>query len=421
MLRKIWGTGLVTVLLLQNGLAWADDGQANSLAEAVTDGKPLIQFRLRYEYVDQEGKDKEANAWTLRSLVGWQTKSFHDFSVTAQLINVGQLSNEFYDNAMGRNRASPYPTVPDPDITDINQLYIDYTGLPQTRVRLGRQIVQLDNVRFIGDVGFRQDSQVFNGISVVNTTLPDIEVMAAHFERLRQTNTRYRDTDLDILHAAWKYGPTETLAAYGYFQDQPTTGQVTGFADNSNRILGLRTDGSRKLDDDWKLLYTAEYAKQDDYKDGDERINAHYLRLGGGANWKGWYLRLDREILSSNHGVYGFQTPLATLHPFQGWADQFTTTPKQGVVDTYLSFGGKVQDVSLSGEWHRYDADEKFALANGGRGDHYGDELNLAAAYSFTQQLSGKLEYANFNEEDIAATGRKRDIEKFWLTLTYTY
>lgn len=419
---------LLVALLIHGGIAFAEEApaQAGNLGEAIVGGKPLIQFRLRYEYVDQENKTQNANAWTLRSLVGWQTKPFHDFSVTAQLINVAQLSNEFYDNAMGRNLASPYPTVADPDITDINQLYIDYTGLPQTRVRLGRQIVQLDNVRFVGDVVFRQDSQVFNGISIVNNSLPDIELMAAHFERIRQTNTRYRDTDIEMLHATWKYSPTESLTGYGYFQDQPTTGQVTGFADNSNRILGLRVDGNHKLNDQWKALYTAEYAKQDDYKNGDDRIDAHYLRLGAGANWNGWYARIDRETLSSNNGLYAFQTPLATLHPFQGWADMFTTTPKQGLKDTYLSFGGKAFDVSLSGEWHRYDADEDFASLHGSKKDYYGSELDLAAAYNFTKQLLGKAEYANFREGDnygttTAATSRKRDTEKFWLTLIYTY
>lgn len=403
-----------------------DETQALSWTDAITQGHPTLQFRLRYEHVDLANKAEEANAWTLRTLAGWKTLPWHDVSLTAQLINLTHLSNEFYDNDQGRGRASPYPTVQDPALTDINQLYLDYTGVPQTRVRLGRQIVQLDNVRFVGDVIFRQDSQVFNGVSVLNTTLPDIELYGAYFSRLRQTTTRYLDTDIGILHAAWKYAPTESLTGYGYFQDQANTGQKTGFADNSNRILGLRADGSHPVDPQWKILYTAEYAKQDHYQDGDNRIDAHYQRLGGGANWNGWYLRLDRETLSSNHGLYGFQTPLATLHPFQGWADVLTTTPKDGVRDTYISFGGKLLDVALSSEWHRFDADRDFSTVNGSKADHYGNEVNLAAAYEFTKQLQGKVEYANFREGDIygsssSATTRKQDTEKFWLTLIYNY
>jgi predicted heme/steroid binding protein len=119
-------------------------------------------------------------------------------------------------------------------------------------------------------------------------------------------------------------------------------------------------------------------------------IDAHYLRLGGGTKWNDWYLRVDRETLSSNHGLYGFQTPLATLHPFQGWADMFTTTPKEGVRDTYISLSGKVLDVSVSSEWHRFDADRQFASMGDTRADHYGSEFDLATAYDFTKQLGAR-------------------------------
>ncbi|MDP2248156.1 MAG: hypothetical protein Q8J65_08495, partial [Nitrosomonadales bacterium] len=47
--------------------------QASTFMEALTYGKPMTNFRLRYEHVDQEGKPKTADALTLRSLVGWQT------------------------------------------------------------------------------------------------------------------------------------------------------------------------------------------------------------------------------------------------------------------------------------------------------------------------------------------------------------
>ena len=39
----------------------------------------------------------EADAWTIRSLIGWQTKPFKNFSIAAQLINVTQLNDGFYD------------------------------------------------------------------------------------------------------------------------------------------------------------------------------------------------------------------------------------------------------------------------------------------------------------------------------------
>ena len=61
----------------------------------------------------------------------------------------------------------------------------------------------------------------------------------------------------------------------------PTTGAA--FTNNSSKTFGLRADGGHKVNADWKVLYTAEYAKQDDYRGGDSRIDAHYWRLGAGA------------------------------------------------------------------------------------------------------------------------------------------
>ena len=449
-----------TIAVLSSVPALAEDAPAAppppaTLLEAITGGKPLTNFRLRYEQVDQDGKTENANAWTLRSLVGWQTAPFNNFSITAQLINVTQFNDDFYDGtdaifgstAVPANK-SKYPVVADPDYTGVNQLFLEWTGLPDTKVRVGRQSVKLDNVRFVGNVEFRQVMQVFDGIAIENKSIPDVEIYAAHFEALRRISTEYLSSgNVDIAHATWKYSPTESLTGYGYFQNMPQNGfnpysndahtayGGTGFSDNSNQILGLRVDGSHKVNDDWKALYTAEYAKQDDYRGGNNNIDAHYWRLGAGAGWGSWYLRLDRELLSSNDSLYGFQTPLATGHLFQGWADLFLLTPKEGIEDTFLSFGGKVFDVQLSGEYHWLDSDRDFRTtgntATNLTGNQYGKELDLSAAYAYDKNWSGKLEYFSFHEDDCYSgtvatclntnASRKRDTDKFLFTLMYTF
>ena len=72
-------------------------------------------------------------------------------------------------------------------------------------------------------------------------------------------------------------------------------------------------------------------------------------------------------------------------------------------------------------------AQEQVALdvdAGIGQGDSYGKELDLAAAYSVGKWL-GKVEYARFQEDDVltgaGANARKRDTEKVWLTVMYTF
>ncbi|OIQ98608.1 hypothetical protein GALL_194330 [mine drainage metagenome] len=411
-----------------------------TLMEAITMGKPMTSFRLRYENVDQDGKSEQSNAWTMRSLIGWQTKPFNNFSIAAQLINVAQFNNDFYDgtpNTFGGAAATPtdkknYPLVVDPDYTGVNQLFIEWTGIPDTNVRVGRQSVKLDNARFIGNVEFRQIMQVFDGLAIENKSIPDVELYAAHFEGLRRITSEYfSDGNVDIVHATWKYSPTESLTGYGYFQAMPLNGftyPTTGaaFTNNSSRTLGLRADGSHKVDADWKVLYTAEYAKQDDYRGGDSRIDAHYWRLGAGAGFGNWSARLDRELLSSNNSLYGFQTPLATQHLFQGLGDSFLTTPKDGIEDTFITLNGKVSDFQLSAEYHWLNSDKDFTVAGSALNSHrYGKELDLVAGYSFKKNWSGKLEYFSFKEDDlygsVAAATRKRDTDKFMATAMYSF
>lgn len=382
---------------------------AGSAFEAIESGTPTLNLRPRYEYVDQDGRRDEANAFTLRTLAGWKTGNWSGFSATAELIDVGRLNDDYNDGQNGKLR---YPVVADPDNTDVNQLYLDWNGLADTRVRAGRQSIKLDNVRFIGNVEFRQVMQVFNGVTVENDSLPRTRIMAGYLGRLKTVDTRQHDTDTWLLNARHALSPSESLVAYGYFQDQYDAFSRTAFSgaaatNTSNRILGVRADGARGAD--WKLLYTAEYATQADHAGGDGRIDAHYARLGFGAAWGTYALRVDHEILSSNGGQYAFQTPLGTNHLFQGWADQFLTTPRQGIRDTYLGGNARLGNAQLLAEYHRIRSD--FG------GLDFGDEFDFSLAYPLMRNLLGKIEYADFRSGD---SGSPPDTRKVWLTLIYS-
>ena len=386
---------------------------AETLLEAVTGGKLLLNVRPRYESVEQDGKREDANAFTNRLLAGWRTLPFHGFSLTAEVINVSRLGDQNYNDTP---IASPrFPSVADPEITDFNQLYLDFTGLPQTMIRLGRQSLKLDNTRFVGNVEFRQVMQVFHGIYLENKSLPGIELDYGHFDRIRTVFAQQRQTDIDLLRAAWSFMPGSQVVGFAYFQDQPDTGQNTGFKNNSNDIAGLRLNGAVPLSGEWTALYTGEVAQQRPHAGGDSRIVATYSRLGGGIGWGKAFVRADYERLGSNHGQYAFQTPLGTNHLFQGWADQFLTTPANGIRDAWVSAGVTFHDAAFYTEYHRFDAD--FGTA------HYGREWDLGVSYSFLKQLLGKLEYANFMEGDVLgpATARKRDTRKLWVTMIYNF
>ena len=454
-----------------------------TLLDAIKGGKNLTSFRLRYEHVSQDGlqppttvgttpnptanKDlKDADGVTLRSLVGWQTAPFHNLSFAAQVINVSKFEDNFNDSTNNTliNSVSnqpgkvQYTKIVDPDNTDINQLFVDWTGIKNTRIRAGRQQINLDNVRFIGDIGFRQVMQVFDGVSVLNKSIPDTETFLAHIERVKQINTELRsDGALEIANLKYRISPTESLVGYGYFsgfedlgfgrawfgnaagvggKSVGKNGNINQNADQGNKILGVRLDGVHVFNPDWKGLYTAEYAKQTDYNGGDSRIDAHYYKLGGGAAYGNFALRVDQEFLSSNDSEYAFQTPFGTNHLFQGWVDKFLTTPLEGIQDSFVTATYKYGDLTFYADYHLIDSDKGFHTVGGGSstsGDRYGQEWNVAATYNYDKNIMTKVEYGKFTEGNhyalLANTpnnptgnrGRFRDTEKLWLTVMYTF
>lgn len=450
--------------------------------DAVKTGKNLTSFRLRYENVNQDGYQpantvgttpnptaskqlKDAEGVTLRSLVGWQTAPYKNFSFAGQLINVTKFQDDFNDSTNGRliNSVSnqpgttDYAKIVDPDYTGINQLYVDWTGIKNNRVRVGRQQINLDNVRFIGDIGFRQVMQVFDGVTLLNKSIPDTELYVGHIERVKQITTKLRDDGaLEIVNAKYRISPTEFLIGYGYFSSfddlgfgrawfgnaannggisAGKNGNVNQNADQGNKIIGLRLDGVHPFNPNLRALYTAEYAKQSDYSGGDSRIDAHYYKLGGGVGIDNFSIRADQELLSGD-GTYAFQTPFGTNHLFQGWVDKFLTTPVEGIRDSFITATYKWGDFSFFADYHVLDADKDFHTVGSGaaaNGNRYGTEWNAAATWNYNKNIVAKVEYGKFSEDDhyalLANTannvagnrGRIRDTEKLWLTLNYTF
>ena len=479
------------VLAEETAPATADDEY--TFMDAVKEGKNLTSFRLRYETVDQDGFQpgnllgltgpannptrneqlKKAKGLTLRTLLGWQTAPYMNFSFGAQLINVTKFKDDFNDSTnnsvinsvSNQARNIEYAKIVDPDDTDINQLYVDWTGIKNTKFRLGRQPVNLDNVRFIGDIAYRQVMQVFDGVSVLNKSIPDTEVFLAHFEQVKQITTETRDEGaLEIANIRYRISPTEFLVGYAYldglkdlglgrswFGNGGATpvataagknGTINQNADQGNKVLGLRLDGIHPFNPNFRALYTAEYAKQTDYSGGDSRIDAHYYKLGGGLGFDNFNMRIDQELLSSNNSKYAFQTPFGTNHLFQGWVDKFLATPVEGIRDTFVTATYRFDDFVFFADYHVIKSDDDFHTVGSGaatNGSKFGKEWNVAATWNIDKNWMTKLEYGRFTEDDKytllpvgavannptaianANRGRVRDTDKLWLTASYTF
>jgi len=379
-----------------------------SLVEAIADGKVSFTARVRYESVDQDNALKDADALTLRTTLGYRTGAFHGFSGFVEFEDVSELGSDSYNSTT--NGQGSYSVIADPDGTEVNQAYLQYNGL-ESEFKFGRQELTYREApfhRFIGNVLWRQNHQSYDAFSVTNHSLEKTKLSYAYINKVntifgddRNVGTFIDDgvIDLDahLFNVQYSGLAVGKLEAYGYlfdYEDAKTT---------SSQTFGVRLSGAQPLNEAVKVLYSAEYANQDDYKDGTMDDQGYYL-VEIGAKYNGWIAKLSHEVQEGD-GVSSFKTPLGTNHAFQGWADQFLTTPAQGLKDTYLTVVGDVFGAKLVAVYHDFETDEAGLDA--------GSEFDVLLQKSFAKHYTVGVKFADYKADDeFAGT---TDTEKFWV------
>ncbi|MDO8413964.1 MAG: alginate export family protein [Gallionellaceae bacterium] len=385
---------------------------AETITEALTGGKDFANVQYRYEGVRNPGKvtaPNYANASTVRLRFGYETATFKSFAVLVEAEALKTLGGGNYDSKA--NGKTSYAVVADPEFTEMNQAYLSYKELDsRTTLKWGRQRLILDNARFIGNVGWRQNEQTYDAFTVVNDFLPDTKITAGYISNVNRVfsdnalassgaaagNHKMKSPIFNINYKGW--APAE-LVGYGYFLDYDLP--AANYA-NSTKTYGLRMKGSTPMGSN-DLLYTAEYASQANYKDNPSIYRVHYTFLEGGVDIKSAEFKLGYEVLGST-GTKAFSTPLATLHAFNGWVDMFLTTPATGLKDTYLSAGTTLADIKFGAVYHDFRAATDSSKL--------GTEWNLVATKSFTKNYLLGAKYGRFNSSSAPA---RVDTNKFWL------
>lgn len=370
---------------------------ADSIEQAVKDGKASLSVRARYESVDQANALKDADALTVRLRLGYQTAEYKNVSAFVEAEHVTALGGENFNSTL--NGKTGFSTVADPDVTEINQAYLTYSGLEKTVMKYGRQRIKLDNDRFIGNVGWRQNEQTYDGFSLVNKGLPDTTITAAYItnvNRIFSDNSAAGNFPMSSVLLNAKYDGLDwgSVVFYSYaldFEAAPA---------NSTHSLGLRFTGSTEVDP-VKLLYTVEYAKQSDYDQNPANFSLGYYLVEAGLGFAGVTAKLGQEVLEGD-GVNAFQTPLATLHAMNGWTDQFLTTPGTGLEDSYLSLSTQLFGAKLALIYHDFKADVG--------GADYGSEIDLLVAKKISKTYSLGVKYGSYD-----ADTRGVDTDKLWI------
>lgn len=389
---------------------FAQEGEDQSLAGAISSGKATVGFRYRYEMVDQDGFADNANASTVRLRMNYKTGSFRKWSAFGEFDYVGELFlNDF--NSLGGSSPDrdQYPVVADPKGPDLNQLYLDYDPNENTKLRFGRQRILLDNQRFVGGVGWRQNEQTYDGISFDMKAVGNTQFKYAYVTAVRRINgddvsAGRHDTDAHLLNASVKISDDWKVTPYYYRIDNKDAAAA------STGTFGVRLVGDVAVGDN-KVSIVAEFANQTDIANNPVSYDADYLNIGATYAMKdGPSFGIAYESLGGDATAAGssFRTPLATLHAFQGWADKFLGTPDQGINDLFATVNFKAGKWSLTGVYHDFSAEA-------GSGD-WGTEIDLSAGRSLGDRYGLLLKGAFYNADQWAT-----DTNKFWVMLTGSY
>ena len=378
--------------------------------------KPLLDARLRWETVDQDGAADNADALTfrLRAGVEWVAS---DWSLLVE----GEATaapREIYDS--GINGKTKYPIVADPENIELNRLQAQYRGLPKTLVTLGRQRINLDDQRFVGAAGWRQNEQTFDAVRLEYGDAKSVKADLTYAWSVRSIwgidgrDARPQAIGGNNVFATISH-PTVlgTLSGFAFLVDQDEP-RVQGFR-LSSQTYGIRLAGSRKLSPAARLNYVLSYASQSDHHRNPNNYRADYWLVDFGIEFGAAKLGLGHEQLGADRGLplTSVQTPLATLHKFQGWADKFLTTPPNGLRDLYASgsYGWKsvagFDAINATVIYHRFDSD-RLDIA-------YGGEWNaIVSARRGRWTATAKL--ADYRAKSFAS-----DTRKIWLMLEWTY
>lgn len=383
-----------------------------SLGDALVDGRWFADARLRHESVRDEGFTREAAATTFGVRLGYETGQFHDLHLLFEGEAVGDIGGERFDDTV--NGRTAFPVVADPDAIELNQGYVHYQPRADLFVRAGRQRIVLDNHRFIGNVGFRQNEQTYDAVTAGFAGPWESDIGIGYIFNVntffgnespigdRRSKSIYAHADGTLFGG--------TLTAYTYLIDLADGAAV------SSATIGGRYSGSYqfRFNRDLSVLYTAEYAEQWDYGGNPGDFLLSYWLVEPGFRLEAFTARLGLETLSGD-GTNAVQTPLATAHAFNGITDIFVITPPDGLRDLYgkiaLDFGaaGMLDDTVFKAAFHRFWAEEG--------GKTYGSEFSVTLTKAFRDisplidSFAIEVEYASYHADTFG-----RDTDKLWLT-----
>jgi hypothetical protein len=372
---------------------------------------PILDARARFEHAEQNALD--GDALTVRLRAGAEARLG---PVSLLVEGEGTLAllddyNAFpFAIASGQSRPG-FAVIADPENAEINRLQLQYRT-PDLTVTLGRQRINLDDQRWVGSVGWRQNEQTFDAARAEGRLGPvtaDVAYSISQRTIFGDDAGPRRALDGDFLFAGLgsRVGPVQGKL-FAYLLDYDEAFALA----NSSQTYGFFVGGSVPVARGANLALRVSYARQSDYGANPFDYAADYWSAEGSVTAAGFTLAAGWEQLGSDNGR-AVQTPMATLHKFNGWADVFLTTPPAGLQDAYVSASyrsdriGFLPGLQASVAYHRFDS------AVGGL--DYGSEWDASLGFR-VGRVNLLAKFADYDADGFGA-----DTRRFWLQAEWAF
>ena len=448
----------------------ADDAavKADSGFNIFSDVKFKAQLRTRYQHLDFKAlsspkagpSESAANILTNRTNLNMSAKLFEVDGLNAEMeLNAvndfgTQSTNGSQVNTGAGTGGSKVNGYGEASVAKISQANISYTAGGVTGI-VGRKGVNLDNQRFIGTVGWKQNMQTYDLVAAVYG-IGDFNIIGAYvfgvnaigddgYDYGRNPEEKYNGivgsgrTNSALVNASYKIMDPIKVTGYAY---------LLGSASDT---YGVSATGKVAIGDSTKLTYRAEVAMQtaatlkayadgvisappaghNDSIDGD----AGYMNLDVGANISGFLVGLNYEVLGGadkdDKDTSAFQTHLATKHKFNGWADQFLGTPSTGLADLNVRGGYKFDTAGkIIAIYHMFGAaadgqggGSQDGSTNVSAGDAYGQEFDIAYSTKIpgVNNLGLLVKAAMYMDDEKTQVKSNDDVTMAWVQLDYKF
>ncbi len=373
------------------------------MREALKRGLLAIDLRYRFEFVDDAALEKNAYASTLRGALSYETGALRGFSAGVTFETVTAVGNDLLYNNAGagslNNGVIDRPIVADPEIIEVDSIFLAYRGAYGLEIRAGRFGYTLDNQRFIGTAGWRQNRRSFEAVSFAIGVPATLQATYAYLGRVYYNNGSSPEIDAHLFHLSREVGPG-VVSAYAYLLDWERSDRaVLSTATYGARFIG--DTSTRSVD----LLYFAEAARQLDHGGNPRDFSLSYAHLGLGVRRGEWTLQAAWELKDGN-GTSAVQTPLGTNHGKNGFADRLVITPPEGSHDRYVRLSMDRKSWSWMVAYH------DFQAAQGGAG--LGTEVDFLARYTVSEPLSFFFKIAHYTAETLSTDVTKVMLWSSW-------